>query len=97
MRSKYPQLRIQNFQRGGGDLPRIERYMQLTGQKHWTGPIITLTCFTVKFKCLSTSIACFVPNSVKGKVKEPMYLNVYRIISVIVNEGMECDFLIIIF
>ena len=68
-------------------------FMQLTGQKHWTGPIITLTCFTGKFKCLSTSIPCFVPNLVKGNVKEPKYLNVYRIISRIGNVGMEGDFL----
>ena len=68
--------------------------MQLTGQKHWTGPIITLNCFIGKVKCPSTSIACFVPNSVKGNVKEPKYLNVYRIIFRIGNVGMEGDILI---
>ena len=70
-------------------------FMQLTGQKHRNGPIITLTCLIGKLQCLSsTSIACFAPNSGKGNVKEPKYLNVYQIISRTGNVGMEGDFLI---
>ena len=68
-------------------------FMQLTGQKHWTGPIITLTYFIGKLKCLSTHIACFVPNSAKGNVKETKYLNIYQIISRLGNVVMLGNFL----
>ena len=36
----------------------------------------------------------FAPNSEKGNVKEPKYLNIYHIISRIGNAGMLGDFLI---
>ena len=65
-------------------------FIQLTGQKLWNEPIIALTRFIGSFKPFYLRVS-FAPNSEKGNVKEPKYLNIYQIISRFGNVGMLGD------